>query len=210
MGEDRPYAGSYSGGNAGYLRMADHYCVHAEGDLVHFVPDSAVRCDMIDYEEVVEAIWRYDCPRIDIDEDITTLYADGKPFAQVIHRADGSREDLYFEDYELQKDILIKPNATLRDVVELCMNGDISYADAREWCMENDISLGQFDRWLYGALRKSDNPARVKSRAHAQSKSLPRQLKIWKKIQLLLLKVALAFVKIDKESMVNENAAKNV
>lgn len=44
MGEDRPYAGSYSGGNAGYLRMADHYCVHAEGDLVHFVPDSAVRC----------------------------------------------------------------------------------------------------------------------------------------------------------------------
>ena len=161
MGEDRPYAGSYSGGNAGYLCMADHYCVHAEGDLVHFVPDSAVRCDMIDYEEVVEAIWRYDCPRIDIDEDITTLYADGKAFAQVIHRADGSREDLYFEDYELQKDILIKPNATLRDVVELCMNGDISYADAREWCTENDISLGQFDRWLYGALRKSDNPARV-------------------------------------------------
>lgn len=117
---------------------------------------------MIDYEEVVEAIWRYDCPRIDIDEDITTLYADGKPFAQVIHRADGSREDLYFEDYELQKDTLIKPNATLRNVVELCMNGDISYADAREWCMENDISLGQFDRWLYGALRKSDTPARVK------------------------------------------------
>lgn len=161
LGEDRPYAGSYSGGNAGYLRMADYYCVHAEDDLVHFVPDSAVRCDMIDYEEVVEAIWRYSSPRIDIDEDVTTLYADGKPFAQVIHRSDGSREDLYFEDYELQKDILIKPNATLRDVVELCMNGDISYADAREWCMANDISLGQFDRLLYGARRKSDNPARV-------------------------------------------------
>lgn len=45
---------------------------------------------MIDYEEVVEAIWRYDCPRINIDEDITTLYADGKAFAQVIHRADES------------------------------------------------------------------------------------------------------------------------
>ena len=119
---------------------------------------------MIDYEEVVEAIWRYDCPRIGIDEDITTPYADGKPFAQVIHRADGSREDLYFEDYELQKDTLIKPNATLRDVVELCMNGDISYADAREWCMKNDISLGQFDRWLYGTLRKSDKPARVESK----------------------------------------------
>lgn len=152
---------AFAGSDHYDLCMAANRCVHAEGDLVHFVPDSAVRCDMIDYEEVVEAIWRYDIPRIDIDEDITTLYADGKPFAQVIHRADGSREDLYFEDYELQKDILIKPNATLRDVVELCMNGDISYADAREWCMENDISLGQFDRWLYGALRKSDNPARV-------------------------------------------------
>lgn len=111
LGEDRPYAGSYSGGDAGYLRMADHYCIYAESNLVHSVPNSAVRYDM--------------------------------------------------DDYELQKDILIKPNATLRDVVELCMNGDISYADAREWCMENDISLGQFDRWLYGALRKSDNPARV-------------------------------------------------
>ena len=117
---------------------------------------------MIDYEEVVEAIWRYDIPRIDIDEDVTTLYANGKAFAQVIRRPDGSREDLYFEDYELQKDTLIKPNAKLRDVVELCMNGDISYVDVREWCMENDISLGQFDRWLYGALRKSDTPSRVK------------------------------------------------
>lgn len=28
--------------------------------------------------------------------------------------------------------------------------------------MENDISLGQFDRWLYGALRKSDTPSLVK------------------------------------------------
>ena len=45
---------------------------------------------MIDYEEVVEAIWRYDIPRIDIDEDVTTLYADGKAFAQVIRRPDGS------------------------------------------------------------------------------------------------------------------------
>lgn len=156
LGEDRPYAGSYSGGNAGYLRVADYHCVHAEGNLVHPVPDSAVRYDMDDYEEVVETIRRYECPRIDIDEDITTLHADGKPYAQVIHRADGSREDLYSEDYEAQKDILIKSNAKLRDVVELCMNGDISYADAREWCLENDISLGQFDRWLYGALRKSD------------------------------------------------------
>lgn len=71
---------------------------------------------------------------------------------------DYTTEELDAKEKQL---ILIKPNATLRDVVELCMNGDISYADAREWCMENDISLGQFDRWLYGALRKSDTPARV-------------------------------------------------
>lgn len=35
--------GAYSGGDAGYLRMADHYCIYAEGNLVHSVPDSAVR-----------------------------------------------------------------------------------------------------------------------------------------------------------------------
>lgn len=115
----------------------------------------------MDFEEAVETIRQFGyCPIRD-EVDVTTLYANGEPFEQVIHRADGSREDLYFEDYELQKDILIKPNATLRDAVKLCMNGDISYADAREWCMENDISLGQFDRWLYGALRKSDTLARV-------------------------------------------------
>lgn len=91
---------------------------------------------------------------MDDHEDIMTLYAQ-----EVIRGVDGACKDLYFEDYELQKDILIKPNAKLRDVVELCMNGDISYADARKWCLENDISLGQFDRWLYGALRKYDNHA---------------------------------------------------
>lgn len=161
LGEIRYIPWAFAGGDHYDLCMADHYCVNAEDNLVHSVRNSAVRYDMIDYEEVVEAIWRYDCPRIDIDEDITTLYADGKAYAQVIRRSDWSREDLYFEDYELQKDILIKPNAKLRDAVELCINGDISYADAREWCMENDISLRQFDRWLYGALRKSDNPVRV-------------------------------------------------
>lgn len=39
---------------------------------------------------------------------------------------------------------------------------DLNSLNVREWCMENDISLGQFDRWLYGALRKSDTPSRVK------------------------------------------------
>ena len=108
------------------------------------------------FRQLLQGLMGLSLIHIYIDEDVTTLYANGKAFAQVIRRPDGSREDLYFEDYELQKDTLIKPNAKLRDVVELCMNGDISYVDVREWCMENDISLGQFDRWLYGALRKSD------------------------------------------------------
>lgn len=69
-----------------FVRLGHHYRIHTEGALVYLVSDSAVRCDMIDYEEVVEAIWRYDIPRIDIDEDVTTLYANGKAFAQVIRR----------------------------------------------------------------------------------------------------------------------------
>lgn len=121
----------------------------------------------MDYEEAVEAIWRYDCPRIDADEEITTLYADNEPYAQVIRRADGTTAyngcfrndvDLYSEDYETQRSELIIPNAKLKDVIELCINGDISYADAREWCLENNVSLGQFDRWLYGALIEPEKP----------------------------------------------------
>lgn len=60
--------------------------------------------------------------------------------------------DLYSEDYESQKLELIKPDAKLKDVVELCTNGDIGYQDAENWCAMNDISPEQFDRWLYKAL----------------------------------------------------------
>ena len=132
----------------------------------------------MDYEEAVEAIWRFECCPLTDEQDITTLYANGKPFEQVIHRANGdliysSRyaqaetfsdldvrnvADLYSEDYELQRKVLIQRNANLQDVVELLENGDICYADAREWCMNNSISLGQFDRRLYAALRKPDEP----------------------------------------------------
>ena len=59
--------------------------------------------------------------------------------------------DLYSEDYESQKLELVKPDAKLKDVVELCINGNISYRDATNWCEKNDISSGQFDRWLYKA-----------------------------------------------------------
>lgn len=132
----------------------------------------------MDYEEAVEAIRQFGCCSVRDDIEITTLYANDKPFEQVIHGANGdliysSRfsqakvfndldrkniVDLYSEDYETQRMELIMKNAKLRDVVELCMNGDISYADAREWCLENGVSLGQFDRWLYGALRKPNEP----------------------------------------------------
>lgn len=44
LGKDWPYAGAYSGGNAGGLCMADYHCIYAESDLVHSVPDPAVRC----------------------------------------------------------------------------------------------------------------------------------------------------------------------
>ena len=122
---------------------------------------------MEDYEEAVEKT--------------ITLYADAKPYAQVIYRANGlttcnvcfaqakvfndldirNVADLYSEDYELQRKVLVRQNAKVKDVAKLLENGDICYSDACEWCMENDIPLGQFDRCLYGELRKSDNPARV-------------------------------------------------
>lgn len=123
---------------------------------------------MEDYEEAVEKT--------------ITLYADDKPYTQVIYRANGlaacnvyfaqakvfndldirNVADLYSEDYELQRKVLVRQNAKVKDVAKLLENGDICYSDACEWCMENDIPLGQFDKCLYGALRKSDTPARVK------------------------------------------------
>lgn len=47
-------------------------------------------------------------------------------------------------------------------------------------------------------------------KSHRVIKDIDEMLKSAKEIQILLLKVALAFVKIDKESMVKENAAENV
>lgn len=34
---------AFAGGNSGHLRMADHYCIYAEDNLVHSVRNSAVR-----------------------------------------------------------------------------------------------------------------------------------------------------------------------
>lgn len=82
------------------------------------------------------------------------------PFETVTDWA-GNTVSLYVNDYELQRKVCITKNAKLKDVIFYYVNGDITYEEGLKWCMENDISLGQFDRWLYGALRKSDTPARV-------------------------------------------------
>jgi hypothetical protein len=82
------------------------------------------------------------------------------PFETVTDWA-GNTVSLYVNDYELQRKVCITKNAKLKDVIFYYVNGDITYEEGLKWCMENDISLEQFDRWLYGALRKSDNPARV-------------------------------------------------
>ena len=58
--------------------------------------------------------------------------------------------DLYSDNHMLK-------DAKLPDVVRLCMNGDISYDDARKWCQEHDFSEHTFDRWLYLALREYPN-----------------------------------------------------
>ena len=114
-------------------------------------------------------------------EETITLYADNRPYAQVIHRANRATTyndrfaqanvfndldrrntaDIYSEDYELQRKVLVRQNAKVKDVAKLLENGDICYSDACEWRMENDIPLGQFDRCLYGTLRKADKPAQV-------------------------------------------------
>ena len=62
---------------------------------------------------------------------------------------------------------------------------------------------GESAKKLVGFLMKQGHEA-------ISIKELAETVKNMEKIQLLLLKVALAFIKIDKESMVNENAAKNV
>lgn len=68
--------------------------------------------------------------------------------------------------------------------------------------VENLINFAEtFDPSTYASV-EIEGPCSIKE--------LAETVKSMEKIQLLLLKVALAFVKIDKESMVNENAAKNV
>ena len=43
LGEIRYIPWAFAGPDHGHLCMADHYCVNAEDNLVHSVPDYAVR-----------------------------------------------------------------------------------------------------------------------------------------------------------------------
>jgi len=88
---------------------------------------------------------------------------------------------------------------------KLCYNsigGTFSANFNDENFVENLINFAEtFDPSTYASV-EIEGPCSIKE--------LAETVKNMEKIQLLLLKVALAFVKIDKESMVNENAAKNV
>lgn len=88
---------------------------------------------------------------------------------------------------------------------KLCYNpigGTFSANFSNENFVENLINFAEtFDPNTYATVT-IEGPCSIKE--------LAETVKNMEKIQLLLLKVALAFVKIDKESMVNENAAKNV
>ncbi len=85
---------------------------------------------------------------------------------------------LYSEDYETQRRESVKVNATLQDVVERCIRGEISYQDAQRWCLKNDISFRKFDRRLYYALRDQgrDIPAEPTYWLHRLVSFLKRSL----------------------------------
>lgn len=88
-------------------------------------------------------------------ETIEILYANNEPCIILIRNAGEPTKEigLYSEDYETQKLEMVKVNATLQDVVDLCIRNEISYRDAQLWCLANNISFRKFDRWLYYALR---------------------------------------------------------
>ena len=88
---------------------------------------------------------------------------------------------------------------------KLCYNpicGTFSAYFSDENFAESLINFAEtFDPGTYASV-EIEGPCTIKELAEV--------VKSMEKIQLLLLKVALEFVKIDKESMVNENAAENV
>ncbi len=58
-------------------------------------------------------------------------------------------KDLYHIDYESGRCAVIKKNATLDDVGDALLNGDIECHDGRTWCIENDISINDW-LWEFG------------------------------------------------------------
>ena len=88
-------------------------------------------------------------------ETIEILYANSEPCIIFICNAGEPTKEirLYSEDYETHKLKMVKVNATMQDVIERCIYGEISYQDAHLWCLSNDIPFRKFDRQLYYALR---------------------------------------------------------
>lgn len=88
-------------------------------------------------------------------ETIDILYANNEPCIILIRNTGEPMKEigLYSDDYETHKLEMVKVNATLQDVVERCIYGEISYQDAHLWCLSNDIPFRKFDRQLYYALR---------------------------------------------------------
>ena len=161
MGEDRPYAGSYSGNDDGNLRLAYCHCVYAKVSLVYCFSVSGVICMM--YGDIRWVADLVDAGKITVNqareivnaETIEILYANSEPCIIFICNADEPMKEigLYSEDYETHKLEMVKVNATMQDVIERCIYGEISYQDAHLWCLSNDIPFRKFDRQLYYALR---------------------------------------------------------
>lgn len=161
MGEDRPYDGSYSGNDDGNLRLAYCHCVYAEVSLVYCFSVSGVICMM--YGDIRWVADLVDAGKITVNqareivnaETIEILYANNELCIIFICNAGEPTKEigLYSEDYETHKLEMVKVNATMQDVIERCIYGEISYQDAHLWCLSNDIPFRKFDRQLYYALR---------------------------------------------------------
>ena len=128
-----------------------------------------------------------------------------RPYYIDVTDTDKKRESAEYTPGSTWLDSCESAEILYKDMYKLCYNpigGTFSANFNDENFVENLINFAEtFDPSAYASV-EIDGPCSIKE--------LAETVKNMEKIQLLLLKVALAFVKIDKESMVNENAAKNV
>lgn len=96
-------------------------------------------------------------------ETIEILYANNEPCIILIRNAGEPTKEigLYSEDYETHKLEMVKVNATLQEVVELCIRNEISYQDAQLWYRKvynktpNSFSIFRFLRLRIKCIRFS-------------------------------------------------------